>query len=107
MFGSHQLLVSPHLWGRDKMLRRALLSGGVWNGFLLSKSTDEDIRCRFCDLDGDGHLFWECPCPAPNVFFTQCPDVFFGLAGSRARVPARLVPLGQSLLVIWLVTNLT
>ena len=35
IFGSHQLLVSSHLRERDKMLQRAILSGGVWNGFLL------------------------------------------------------------------------
>ena len=33
--GSHQLLVSSHLRERDKMLLRAILSGGVWNGVLL------------------------------------------------------------------------
>ena len=46
--GSHQLLVSSHLKERDKMLLRAILSGGVWNGFLLSKVKKEDIKCRFC-----------------------------------------------------------
>ena len=59
--GSHQLLVSSHLRERDKMLLRAILSGGVWNGFLLSKAKKEDITCRFCGApDNDGHLFWEC-----------------------------------------------
>ena len=33
--GSLQLLNSTHLRDRDKMLLRAILSGGVWNGFLL------------------------------------------------------------------------
>ena len=37
LYGSHQLLVSSHLRERDKMLLRAILSGGVWNGFLLGK----------------------------------------------------------------------
>ena len=37
IYGSHQLLVSSHFRERDKMLLRAILSGGVWNGFLLSK----------------------------------------------------------------------
>ena len=37
IYGSHQLLVSSHLRERDKMLLRAILSGGVWNGFLLGK----------------------------------------------------------------------
>ena len=43
------------------MLLRAILSGGVWNGFLLSKAKKEDIPCRFCGApDNDGHLFWDC-----------------------------------------------
>ena len=42
--GSHQLLVSSHLRERDKMLLRAIFSGGVWNGFLLSKVKKEDIQ---------------------------------------------------------------
>ena len=49
IYGSHQLLVSCHLRERDKMLLRAILSGGVWNGFLLSKVKKEDINCRFCN----------------------------------------------------------
>ena len=36
VYGSHQLPVSSHLRERDKMLLRAILSGRVWNGFLLS-----------------------------------------------------------------------
>ena len=66
IYGSHQLLASSHLRERDKMLLRAILSGGVWNGFLLSKVTKEDIRCRFCNApDNDGHLLGDCtflPC---------------------------------------------
>ena len=58
IYGSHQLLVSSHLRERDKMLLRAILSGGVWNGFLLSKVQKEDVPCRFCGApDNDGHLF--------------------------------------------------
>ena len=41
--GSLQLLTS-----RDKMLFRAILRGGVWNGFLLGKAKKEDVPCRFC-----------------------------------------------------------
>ena len=33
VYGSHQLLASSHLRERDRMLFRAILSGGVWNGF--------------------------------------------------------------------------
>ena len=58
IYGSHQLLVSSHFRERDKMLLRAIHSGGVWNGFLLSKVKKEDVPCRFCGAhDNDGHLF--------------------------------------------------
>ena len=44
------------------MLSRAILCGGVWNGFLLGKAKKEDVPCRFCGKkDGDGHLFWDAP----------------------------------------------
>ena len=40
---------------------RAILFGGVWNGFLLGKAKKEDVPYRFCgERDDDGHLFWEC-----------------------------------------------
>ena len=43
------------------MLLRAILCGGVWNGFFLGEAKKEDVPCRFCgERDGDGHLFWEC-----------------------------------------------
>ena len=59
--GSLQLLNSTHLRDRDKMLLRAIMCGGAWNGFLLGKAKKEDVPCRFCGKrDGDGHLFWEC-----------------------------------------------
>ena len=46
------------------MLLRAILCGGVCNGFLLGKAQKEDVPCRFCGKrDGDGHLFWECTFP--------------------------------------------
>ena len=45
--GSLQLLTSSHLRERDKMLLRAILCGGVWNGFLLGKARKEDVPCRF------------------------------------------------------------
>ena len=45
--GSLQLLTSSHLRERDKMLLRAILCGGVWNGFLLGKAKKEDVPCRF------------------------------------------------------------
>ena len=56
-----QLLDSSHVRDRDKALLRAILSGGVWNGFLLGNMRRENVPCRFCGgPDGDGHLFWEC-----------------------------------------------
>ena len=59
IYGSHQQLVFSHFRERDKMLLRAILSGGVWNGFLLSKVKKEDVPCRFFGApDNDGHLFW-------------------------------------------------
>ena len=67
--GSLQLLTSSHLRERDKMLLRAILCGGVWNGFLLGKARKEDVPCRFCGKrDGDGHLFWECSFPPSSMF---------------------------------------
>ena len=51
-------LLLPIFGTRDKMLLRAILSGGVWNGFLLSKVKKEDVPCRFCGApDNDGHPF--------------------------------------------------
>ena len=56
--GSMQLLDSSHVRDRDKALLRAILSGGVWNGFLLGNMRRENVPCRFCGgPDGDGHLF--------------------------------------------------
>ena len=45
--GSLQLLTSSHLRKRDKMLLRAILCGGVLNGFLLGKAKKEEVPCRF------------------------------------------------------------
>ena len=54
--GSLKLLSSPHLRGGDKGLLRDILSGGVWNGFLLSFVKGEIVSCRFCGSpDNDGH----------------------------------------------------
>ena len=59
--GSMQLLDSSHVRDRDKALLRAILSGSVWNGFLLGNMRRENVPCRFCGgPDGDGHLFWDC-----------------------------------------------
>ena len=74
IYGSHQLLVSSHLRERDKMLLRAILSGGFWNGFLLGKVKKEDAPCRFCGApDNDGHLFGDCTFP-PFVELRNNPE---------------------------------
>ena len=63
--GTMQLLFSSHLRERYKMLLRSILCGGEWNGFLLGKTRKEEVPCRFCGgVDGDGHLFWDCPSPS-------------------------------------------
>ena len=72
--GSMQLLDSSHVRDRDKALLRAILSGGVWNGFLLGNLRRENVPCRFCGgLDGDGHLFWECSY-SPLVATRESPE---------------------------------
>ena len=72
--GSMQLLFSSHVRDRDKALLRGILSGGVWNGFLLGKVQRENVLCRFCGSpDCDGHLFWECPFP-PLAAIWESPE---------------------------------
>ena len=63
--GSLQLLLSFHLREGDKMFSRAILCGGVWNGFFLGQAKKDGVPCQFCGKkkDGDGHLFWECTFP--------------------------------------------
>ena len=46
--GSFKLSSSPHLRGGDTGLLRGILSGGVWNGFLLGFVRGEVVPCRFC-----------------------------------------------------------
>ena len=59
--GSLQLLISSHVRERDRALLRAIMVGGVWNGFLLGHIRGQPVPCRFCGApDHDGHLFWEC-----------------------------------------------
>ena len=50
--GSLQLLISSHLRERYKMLLRAILCGGAWNGFLRGQARKEDVPCRFCGAEG-------------------------------------------------------
>ena len=78
--GTRQLLFSSQLKEREKKPLRSILCGGVWNGFLLGKSKEEDVLCRFCGGgDGDGHLFWECQFP-PLVRIGEDPE-FSALSG--------------------------
>ena len=89
--GSLQLLNSTHLRDRDKMLLRAILCGGVWNGFLLGKAKKEDIPCRFCGKrDGDGHLFWECSFP-PLQHVRDLPEFSFLMSLDRSKWPRCLL----------------
>ena len=85
--GSMQLLDSSHVRDKDKALLRAILSGGVWNGFLLGKMRIESVPCRFCgDLDGDGHLFWECSY-TPLVAVRESPEFHYIVSLDKAGWP--------------------
>ena len=74
----YNYLPRRNLRKRDKMLLRAILRGGVWNGFLFGKAKKEDVPCRFCGKrNGDGHLFWECtspPLPLPLQHVRELPE---------------------------------
>ena len=115
--GSLKLLSSPHLRGGDKGLLRGILSGSVWNGFLLSFVRGEIVPCRFCGSpDGDGHLFWECPHPPLFIsgralsFMISCLEmtdlglgVFFGMDGYLLWLVLVGLPLGLLRLMMLLV----
>ena len=89
--GSLQLLTSTHLRDRDKMMLRAKLCGGVWNGFLLGKAKKEDVPGRFCGKkDGDGHLFWECSFP-PLQHVRDLPEFAFLMSLNRSKWPRCLL----------------
>ena len=73
------------------MLLRAILSGGVWNGFLLGQVKKEDVPCRFCGApDIDGHLFWDCTFP-PFVELRNRPEFLPLLSHDRTRWPRCLL----------------
>ena len=67
-----EALILASLERRDKGLLRRILSGSVWNGFLLSFVRGEIVPCRFCG-GPDGHLFWECFHP-PFVHIRESPE---------------------------------
>ena len=84
--GSLQLLTSSHLRERDKMLLRAILCGGVWNGFLLGKAEKEDVPCRYCGKrDGDGHLFWECTFSPSLQHVRELPEFAYLMSLDRSK----------------------
>ena len=73
------------------MLLRAVLSGGVWNGFLLGKVKKEDVPCRFCGApDNDGHLFWDCTFP-PFVELRNNPEFLPLMSKDRTHWPRCLL----------------
>ena len=89
---SLQLLTSSLLRERDKMLVRAILCGGVWNGFLLGKARKEDVLCRFCgEKDGDWHLFWECTFPSSLQHVRDLPEFASLLSLDRSNWPRSLL----------------
>ena len=73
------------------MLLRAILSGGVWNGFLLCKVKKEAVPCRFCGApDNDGHLFWDCTFP-PFVELRSQPEFLPLMSKDRTHWPRCLL----------------
>ena len=75
---SLQLLNSFHFRERDKALLRSIMVGegekGEGNGVLLGRVRGQVVPCRFCvALDGDGHLFRDCPYP-PLVEIREHPE---------------------------------
>ena len=45
--GFSRLFTTTYLREREKMLLRAILCGGIWNGFLFGKAKKEDVPSRF------------------------------------------------------------
>ena len=89
--GSLQLLSSSHVRERDKALLRAIMVGGVWNGFLLSRVRGQPVPCRFCGSpDNDGHLFWECTFP-PLVEIRENPEFHDLMRVDKAHWPRCLL----------------
>ena len=89
--GSLQLLNSSHVRERDKALLRAIMVGGVWNGFLLGRIRGQPVPCRFCGApDHDGHLFWECTFP-PLVEIRENPEFHDLMRMDKAHWPRCLL----------------
>ena len=58
--GLMQLLNASHVRDRDKALLRGVLSGSVWNGFVLRKAKGQTFHAACVGGPDAGHLFWEC-----------------------------------------------
>ena len=88
---SLQLLNSSHVRERDKALLRAIIVGGVWNGFLLGRIRHQVLPCTFCGApDGDGHLFGECTFP-PLVEIRESPEFHDLMREDKAHWPTCLL----------------
>ena len=91
VYGSLQLLSSSHVRERDRALLRAVMVGGVWNGFLLGHVRGQPVPCRFCGApDHDGHLFWECTLP-PLVEIRENPEFHDLMRMDKAHWPSCLL----------------
>ena len=91
IYGSLQLLNSSHVRERDKALRRAIMVGGVWNGFLLGRVRGQAVPCQSCGApDNDGHLFWNCPFP-PLVEIRENPEFHDLMRMDKAHWPRCLL----------------
>ena len=107
--GSLQLLTSSHLRERDKMLLRALLCGGVWNGFLLGKAKKEDVPLSILFICSGIVPFL--PFSMFGIFLNLLilcsltaasgPGVFFGMVDCLVSMAFVLQTPGLSLLVTW------
>ena len=115
--GSLQLLSASHLRERDKGLLRDILSGGVWNGFLLGHARGEIVPREIVgEADGDGHLFWDCSHP-PFVHIRENPelhglmnrglDAFSGMVGYLRWLVLVVTPLGRILREILIIISFT
>ena len=66
------------------MLLRAILCGGVRNGFLLGNAKKQEVKCQFLWWPGwDGHLFWECSFH-PVLHVRELPEFASLLARDRS-----------------------
>ena len=117
--GSMHLLDSSHVRGRDKALPRGILSGRVWNGFLLGKVRRESVPCRVCGgVDGMGNCSGSVHLPlwfmlgrvlssAVLLIWTRLAGlgVSFGMVGCLLFLVVLWVTLGRVMLLILLRTS--